>query len=160
MAGIWTLGDIAGRFMLRHSANLEAQHVVHNLLHPDNRQPVDYHAMPHAVFGSPQVAAVGMTEEEAKQRGRPYAIGRADYFDTTYGESLDERDGFVKVIADAESHEILGCQVIGPDAAILVQEGANAMRQRQTTEAITRAIYVHPALQEVVKDAFASIRWP
>jgi len=157
--GVWTLGDIAGRFMLRHSANLEASIVAHNLLHPNNLLPVDYHAMPHAVFGSPQVAAVGMTEEEAGKRGSHYAVGRAAYSATAYGESIDEHDGFVKVIADAHSREILGCHIIGPEAAVLIQEVANAMRRHETTEAITRSIYVHPAPQEVVSDAFASIEW-
>ena len=123
-------------------------------------QPVDYHAMPHAVFGSPQVGAAGLTEAEARERGKRYITGRADYIDTAYGEALDDHDGFVKVIADAESHEILGCHVIGTDAAILVHDMANAMRRHETTEAITGAVYIHLALSEVVKDAFASIRWP
>jgi mycothione reductase len=160
VAGIWTLGDIAGRFMLRHSANLEAEHVAHNVLHPDDQQAVDYQAMPHAVFASPQIGAVGMTENEVKERGRRFVAGRTDYAATAYGESLDEQVGFVKVLADADSREILGCHVIGPDAAVLVQEVANAMRQHQTTEAILRSVYIHPAAQEVVKDAFASIEWP
>ena len=158
--GIWTLGDIAGRFMFRHSANLEGQHVAYNIFHPEQQAPVDYHAMPHAVFGSPQVGGVGLTEAEARQRGRPYVTGRANYIDTGYGLALEDHDGFVKVIADAKSREILGCHIIGSDAAVLVQEVVNAMRLHETVDVITASIYIHPALQEVVADAFRAIEWP
>ena len=68
--GIWAPGDIVGRYLLKHSANLEAAFVGHNIFNPDSKVPVDYHAMPHAIFASPQVASVGGTEQEAK-RSRP-----------------------------------------------------------------------------------------
>jgi dihydrolipoamide dehydrogenase len=69
--GIWALGDIVGRYLLKHSSNLEASYASNKMLNPENQVAVDYHAMPHAVFASPQVASVGMTEQEAEGRGRP-----------------------------------------------------------------------------------------
>ena len=156
--GIWALGDIVGRNLLKHSANLEAAYVAHNIFNPDNRVPVDYHAMPHAVFASPQVAGVGLTEQAAKEKGVPYAAATYDYYDTAYGSSIEDRDGFVKVLAHPETEEILGCHIIGTDASILIQEAVNAMRMRLTTDAITQAVYVHPALPEVVQRAFGAVQ--
>ncbi len=155
--GVWALGDIVGRYLLKHSANLEAAYVAHNIFNPENKVAVDYHAMPHAIFASPQVASVGLTERDAKERGLPYIAGVYNYYDTAYGSSIEDRDGFVKVLAHGESGEILGCHIIGSEASMLIQEVVNAMRMRLTTDAITQSIYVHPALPEVVQRAFGSL---
>lgn len=155
--GIWALGDIVGKYLLKHSANLEATHVGHNAFNPDNQVAVDYQAMPHAIFASPQVGSVGLTEQEAKAGNVPYITATYDYYDTAYGSSIEDRDGFVKVLADHHTEEILGCHIIGTDASMLVQEVANAMRMRLSVDAITQAIYVHPALPEVVQRAFGSL---
>ena len=152
--GIWALGDIVGRYLLKHGANLEAAYVAYNLANPDHKAAVDYHAMPHAIFASPQVGSVGATERQLREHGVEYASSTYGYFDTAYGSSIEERDGFVKVLADPESREILGCHIIGPDAATLIQEVANPMRMKQTIDAITQSIYVHPAMPEVVQRAF------
>ena len=88
----------------------------------------------------------------------PYVAGTYDYYDTAYGSSIEDRDGFVKVLANHETEEVLGCHIIGTDASILIQEVANAMRQHLTTDAITQSIYVHPALPEVVQRAFGELQ--
>ena len=157
VSGVWALGDIVGKYLLKHSANLEAAYAANNIFNPDHKVAVDYHAMPHAIFASPQVAGVGLTEQEARWMGVDYAVATYDYSDTAYGASIMDRDGFVKVLADPESAEILGAHIIGTDASILIQEVANAMRVRATTAAITQSIYVHPALPEVVQRAFGSL---
>ena len=164
--GIWALGDIVGKYLLKHNANLEAGHVAHNAFSPDRKVAVDYHAMPHAIFASPQIASVGLTEQEAKKRGIPHTTAVYDYHNTAvydyhntaYGSSIEDRDGFVKVLADRETAEILGCHIIGSEASMLIQEVANAMRMRLTTDAITQSIYVHPALPEVVQRAFGALQ--
>ena len=155
--GIWALGDIVGKNLLKHSANLEAAYLSNNILDPANSVAVDYHAMPHAIFASPQVASVGMTQQEAEGRGTAYVVATYDYSDTAYGASIEDKDGFVKVLADPETGEILGCHIIGTDAATLIQEAANAMRARIGVDAITQSIYVHPALPEVVQRAFGNL---
>ena len=155
--GIWALGDIVGKYLLKHSANLEAAHAAHNIFNPDNKVAVDYHAMPHAIFSSPQVAGVGLTEREAVASGLPYTAATYDYRNTAYGSSIEDGDGFVKVLAHVETGEILGCHIIGTDASILVQEVVNAMRLRAPVDAITQSIYVHPALPEVVQRAFGAL---
>ena len=113
--------------------------------------------MPYAVFGSPQVAGVGLTEQQAVESGVPYVAATYDYADTAYGSSIEERDGFVKALANQHTGEILGCHIVGAHASMLVQEVANAMRLRLATDAITQAIYVHPALPEVVQRAFGAL---
>jgi dihydrolipoamide dehydrogenase len=155
--GIWALGDIVGKYLLKHSANLEAAYAAHNIFNPENKVAVDYRAMPHAIFASPQVASVGITEQQANDQGRHYVTSTYDYYDTAYGSSIEDRDGFVKVLADPDNGEILGCHIIGTHASILIQEAVNAMRMDLTTDAITQSIYVHPALPEVVQRAFGAL---
>ena len=158
VAGVWALGDIVGRYLLKHSANLEAAYVANNILNPHRKVPVDYHAMPHAIFASPQVAGVGLTEEEAVADGVDHVSATYDYYDTAYGSSIEDRDGFVEVLADPDTADLLGCHIIGTDASILIQEVANAMRFRLPVDAITQSIYVHPALPEVLQRAFGALR--
>jgi mycothione reductase len=155
--GIWALGDIVGEYMLKHSANLEAAHVAHNILHPDDLRPVDYHAMPHAIFGSPQVGSVGLTERDARERGVRHVVASYDYDQTAFGSSIEDHDGFVKVLADPETGEILGCHVLGADASTLIQGVANLIRSRMTVDVMRRAIFAHPALPEVMQRAFAEL---
>ena len=157
--GIWAKGDIVGEYLLKHSANLEAAYAANNMFNPDDKVPVDYHAMPHAIFSSPQVAGVGVTEEEAKEQELDYTSATYDYFDTAYGSSIDDRDGFVKVLAHPHTREILGCHIIGSEASILIQEAVNAMRARLSVDFLTQSIYVHPALPEVVQRAFGSLQF-
>lgn len=155
--GIWALGDIVGKYQLKHSANLEAAYVTNNIFNPRSRVAIDYHAMPHAIFAYPQVGSVGITEQEAKKRKIPYLASTHQYKDTAYGSSIEDGDGFVKVLVNRHTGEILGCHIIGTDASTLVQEVANAMRNDLTFEAIKQSIYIHPALPEVVQRAFAGL---
>ena len=131
--------------------------MANNVLNPDALAVVDHHGMPAAVFGSPQIGSVGLTEQGAEEGGVAYVSGTAAYDATAYGGSIEDHDGVVKVLADPESGEILGCHVIGTDASTLVQEAVNLMRFRLPVDVIARSIYIHPALPEVMQAAFASV---
>lgn len=155
--GVWALGDIVGRYLLKHSANLEAAYVAHNMLNLEEKIAVDYHAMPHAIFASPQVAAVGISEQNAREQGVKFVAASYRYIDTAYGSSIEDKDGFVKVLVDPDSRQILGCHIIGTDASVLIQEVVNVMRMRAPASMIGQSIYVHPALPEVVQRAFTSL---
>lgn len=155
--GIWALGDVVGKYQFKHCANLEAVYAAHNIFNPRSRAAIDYHAMPHAIFAYPQVGSVGLTEEKIKERKIRYMTATAAYKDTAYGSSIEDDDGFVKVLADSHTGEILGCHIMGTDASTLIQEAANAMRSGLTVEAIKQSIYIHPALPEVVQQAFAKL---
>ena len=87
--------------------------MANNIFSPDNRVAVDYHAMPHAVFASPQVASVGLTEQETKSRKIPYVTAPYDYNNTAYGSSIEDRDGFVKVLAGGRPVRFLDATLSG-----------------------------------------------
>ena len=121
--GIFALGDIIGRYQFRHSANLEAQYAYYNILNYKKKIPVDYSAMPHAIFSSPQVAGVGYTEQELKQKSnKEYVKSIYRYIDTAMGRALEEREGFVKFLVSKATRKILGCHIIGTQASVLIHE--------------------------------------
>jgi dihydrolipoamide dehydrogenase len=158
--GIFALGDIIGRYLFKHTANHEAQYAYHNILHPDKKIPVNYAAMPHAIFSSPQVASVGFTEQELKKARIKYQKSVYPYMNTAMGLALEDRDGFVKFLTDKTSGKILGCHIIGSEASILIHEVLVAMRADDsggTLDYILKTVHIHPALSEVVFRAAAAI---
>ena len=151
--GVWVLGDIVGEYLLKHNANHEAGTVVRNLF-GDDLEPVDYTAMPFAVFGSPEVAGVGVTEQELQADDREYATRTYRYEDTARGSAM-KVEGFVKVLIEPNG-EILGCHILGPEASNLLEEVVVAMKAGTgTVWDIRKSVHVHPALSEVVDRAFA-----
>ncbi len=155
--GIWALGDIAGKYQFKHSANLEAEYVTIALLTPAHRHPVDYTAMPHAVFSYPQIAGVGATEQELKEKKVDHMVGRYNYADTGMGEAMGEKNGFVKFLADYEG-KILGCHIMGPEASNLIHEVLVSMKAGKCNiNDILRTIHIHPALNEVVQRAAGNV---
>jgi len=155
---IWAFGDIAGKFLFKHSANLEAQYIYNNAV-LGKRIPVDYAAMPHAIFSSPQIAGVGMTEDQLKEKKINYAVGRYDYIQSGMGQSLQDTDGFVKILADRKTRKILGCHILGTDASTLIHEVIIVMKNNLSVDAMSDAVHIHPALSEVVQRAANNIGW-
>ncbi len=156
--GIYALGDAVGHFLFKHSANLEAQYNYFNLLDPKRKTPVDYSVMPHAIFTSPQIAGVGKTEQELKAQKADYLVGRYEYANTGMGQAIEDRTGFVKILADRSTARILGCHILGTDASTLIHEVLVAMRSGNgTLRNITHTVHIHPALSEVVQRAAASV---
>jgi mycothione reductase len=157
--GIFALGDIIGRYEFRHSANLEAQYAFYNLLNYKKKIPVDYSAMPHAIFSSPQVAGVGYTEQELKQKSnKEYVKSIYRYIDTAMGRALEEREGFVKFLVSKATRKILGCHIIGTQASVLIHEVLVAMKSGDgTIDNISKTVHVHPALSEVVARAAVTV---
>ena len=158
--GIFALGDIIGRYLFKHNANHEAKYASNNILHPDKKISVNYAAMPHAIFSSPQVAGVGFTEQELKKVGIEYQKSVYSYINTAMGLALEDRDGFVKFLVDKMNGKILGCHIIGSEASILIHEVLVAMRADDnggTIDNIRKTVHIHPALSEVVSRAAADI---
>ncbi|MBI2101042.1 dihydrolipoyl dehydrogenase [Candidatus Woesearchaeota archaeon] len=155
---IWALGDIVGKFLFKHSANLEAQYVYNNAI-LNKKIKIDYTAMPHAIFSSPQIAGVGLREQDLKERKIDYAVGKYNYRDSGMGIALQDNEGFVKIFADRKARKILGCHIIGTDASTLIHEVIVAMKAGLRIDAISDAVHVHPALSEVVQRAVNSIEW-
>jgi dihydrolipoamide dehydrogenase len=156
--GIYALGDAVGHFLFKHSANLEAQYDYWNIVDPGQRVPVDYTAMPHAIFSSPPVAGVGETEQALRARGAQYRVGRYAAIDTGMGKAIEDRDGFVKILVERETDRILGCHILGHDAPTLLHEVVVAMRaDGASVHHLRRAVHVHPALNEVVQRAALAV---
>lgn len=159
-SNIWAFGDALGKHMFRHTANYESQIVWRNAF-SEHRQKIDYHAVPHAVFGYPQVGSVGMTEAEAKAAGYNYMVGKAKYTDVAKGFAMGEEDSLVKVVVDQDSRRILGCHIVGSEAADLVQPIVYLMNAgNQDYIPLASSQVIHPALSEVVINAFANLTPP
>jgi mycothione reductase len=159
--GIWALGDITSPHQLKHAANAEARTVAYNVAHPTTPRRSNDFAMPHAVFASPQVASVGLTEQQAQAQGVPYVVGKRAYSATAYGWAIEDTESFVKLLAHADTRQVLGAHIIGPHAALLLQPLVNAMRFGETVDQLAHdTFYIHPALTEVVEQALLEIAPP
>jgi len=156
--GVWALGDITNPVQLKHVANHEARVVRHNLSHPDDPISVDHRFIPHAVFGHPQVAGVGLTERECRQRSLPYRSHVQPFASAAYGWAMEDTSSAVKVIAHAETRRLLGAHIIGPQASTLVQQLIQGMHFDLTVDQMARhQYYIHPALPEVVEQALLEL---
>jgi len=155
---IWAFGDAIGKKMFRHTANHEAELVWHNAAH-GKKSRMNFLTVPHAVFTWPEIASVGLTEEDAVQAiGRDQVLaGKAMYTDVARGQAMLETEGFTKAVVHRKTGKILGYHIIGPQASILIQEVVNAMAADGNIWSVAKGIHIHPALSEVVLKAFGKL---
>ncbi len=159
---VWAFGDAKGRYPFKHVANYESLVVYYNAVRKA-RVKVDYHAIPHAVFTYPEIAAVGLKENEAITRyeEKNVLIGLQRYQDVAKGEAMGVRNYFVKVILEQATMKILGAHIVGPQASLLIQEIVNLMyTPEQSAQPIFSGMHIHPALSEVVERAFRALMPP
>ncbi len=155
---VWAFGDALGKHMFKHVANYEAGVAWNNFAH-DHKEAVDYSAVPYAAFTHPQVAGVGMTEQQALDAGREVLVGFYEYRNTAKGSAMGVEDGFVKIIVEDRTFRVLGGSIIGPYAPVMMQEIVNAMNTPGgSIDSIQNAMYIHPATPEVVQRASYSLR--
>ncbi|AKB51285.1 Dihydrolipoamide dehydrogenase [Methanosarcina barkeri str. Wiesmoor] len=155
---IWAFGDANGKYLLKHVANYESGIVYLNAILKEKAK-ADYHAVPHAVFSYPEIAGVGMREQEAVEKygEERILIGLKFFEDTAKGSAMEIRDYFVKVILDSEEEKILGAHIIGPHASVLIHQIIPLMyTESRSPEPIMRGMDIHPSLSEVVTRAFYS----
>jgi mycothione reductase len=156
--GVWALGDICSETQLKHVANHEARVVQHNLLHPTDPMDSDHRFVPHAVFSSPQIASVGLTEQEARQRGIDYVTSTQPYASIAYGWAMEDTTGFAKLLADPATGQLLGAHIIGPQAPTLLQPLIQAMHFGLDATSMAHGQYwIHPAMPELVENALLSL---
>jgi dihydrolipoamide dehydrogenase len=156
---IWAFGDAIGRYFFKHVANYESRVVYANAV-LDEPTIADYHAVPHAVFSYPEIAAVGMKEFEAvRAYGREdILIGFQPFAETARGEAMGLEECFMKVILSQTSQKILGAHIIGPQASILIQEVISLMyTEDRSPEPVLNGMHIHPSLSEVVERAFFNL---
>lgn len=157
--GVWALGDVNGRYQLKHMANGEARVVRHNLSHPGDLRPLDQRPAPHGVFTNPQIGAVGLTEAEARaEHGDDAVCVTQAYGAAAYGWALEDTDGFVKLIGQRSTRRLLGAHVIGYQATTLVQQVVQGMHLGHTVDELAEGqIWIHPGLPEVIEQALIAL---
>jgi dihydrolipoamide dehydrogenase len=158
---IWAFGDAIGKKMFKHSANEEANMVWHNAVH-GKKSKMNYLTVPHAVFSWPEIASVGLTEEQAAavMGKKEFLTGKAKYTDVARGDAMMETEGFTKAIVHRKTGKILGYHIIGPQASVLIQEVVNAMANEGNLWSLAKGQHIHPALSEVVLKAFGKLKEP
>lgn len=155
--GVWALGDVNGRYQLKHMANGEAKVIRHNLMNRDDLWELDTRPAPHGVFGDPQIGSVGLTEAQCAAIPTAVAIEHP-YGDAAYGWALEDRTGFVKLIGDRETRRLLGAHIVGYQAATLVQLLIQGMHLGSTVDELAHGqIWIHPTLAEVVEQALLKL---
>ncbi|WP_102143463.1 mycothione reductase [Mycobacterium hubeiense] len=167
--GIFALGDVCSPYQLKHVANHEARVVRHNLLQDwddtDALMPSDHRFVPSAVFTDPQIAMVGLTENEARAKGFDIKVKIQDYSDVAYGWAMEDTTGIAKIIVENGSGKILGAHIMGHQASSLIQPLIQAMSFGLPGQEMARGQYwIHPALPEVIENALLALcgepPWP
>ena len=150
--GIYAIGDVVGGPLLAHKAMAEGIAAVETMAGIKTKRP-DPSKIPNCTYCSPQVASVGLTEEQAKEMGRQVKVGRFSFQASGKAVALGDTEGFVKVVADAEYGEILGLHIIGPEATEMIAEATMARTLEATLEDVHNSVHAHPTLSETVGEA-------
>ena len=154
--GVYAIGDLIAGPMLAHKASEEGVVCVETLA--GMKPHVNYDAIPSVIYMWPEVASVGLTEEQVKERGTEYRVGRFKFSATGRAKAMDEQDGFVKVLADVKTDRVLGVHILGPRASDLIAECVTIMEYKGSAEDIARCTHAHPTLSEAVGEA-ARMAW-
>lgn len=150
--GVCAIGDVTGKLALAHVASAQGI-VAAEAIAGRGTQVLDYDAMPRCVYCQPQVASFGLTEAQAIERGHEPKVGRFPFLASGKALGLGEKDGFVKIVADTATGEILGAHLVGPEVTELLPELVLARRWELTPEEIARTVHAHPTLSEAVMEA-------
>lgn len=148
---IYAIGDAVGGMMLAHKASEEGVVAAENIMGRSSK--MKYNTVPSAVYTNPEVAEVGMTEDQAKRAEINYRVGKFYFRANGKALGLGETTGFVKFITDPKYGEVLGCHIIGPHATDLIHEVVIGMEAEATIDVIGRAVHAHPTLSEAIKEA-------
>jgi mycothione reductase len=153
---IWAVGDAIGKAMFTHAGDKESEIAWHNARRR-KKVKMDFESVPHAVFSYPQIASVGLTEEQARKQ-YDVIVGRAKYSDTVMGEAMMDTEGFAKAIVGKETGRIIGFHIIGPHAAILLQEVVNAVINKNDVESVTNCMHTFPALSGLIPETLRNLQ--
>jgi len=154
VSGIYSIGDVIKGPMLAHKAEEEGIFVAETLA--GQKPHIDYNLIPGVVYTWPEVACVGKTEEQLKEENRKYKVGSFPFRASGRARASMDLEGFVKVLADEKTDEILGVHMIGPRAADMISEAVVAMEYRASAEDIARMCHAHPTFTEAIKEAALS----
>jgi dihydrolipoamide dehydrogenase len=153
--GVFAIGDCVAGPMLAHKAEEEGMACVEHMV--TGYGHVNYDAIPGVVYTHPEIATVGKSEEELKQASIPFRRGSFPFFANARAKALGETEGFVKVLAHAETDRVLGVHILGPRAGDLIAEAAVAIEFGASSEDIARCCHAHPTLAETFKEAALAV---
>jgi dihydrolipoamide dehydrogenase len=153
--GIHAIGDVTPGPMLAHKAEAEAVAAVERMAGMGSS--VNYEAIPNVVYTHPEVASVGLSEAAATEAGHTVSTGKYQFRANARAHSMNAIDGFVKIVADADTDRVLGVHILGPQASHLIAEAVLALEFSASAEDLARTVHAHPSLSEVVKEAAASL---
>lgn len=149
--GIYAIGDVIGKIMLAHAASAEGEVAVENI--SGKRVTINYTIIPNCIYTYPEIASVGLTEEDIKQKGLSVKIGKFPFLYSAKAMAIDAINGFVKIIADTKTGEILGVHILGERATDLIGEHLLAMNIEAVIEDLGKVIKGHPTLSEIMTEA-------
>lgn len=152
--GIWAVGDVTGRIQLAHVASAQGLVAVDNIM--GSPRTMDYSVVPSCIFTSPEVAAVGLTTQEAKSRGIPFVTGRFPFAASGKAQTMSEGEGFVKFLASPEDR-VLGVHIMGPSATELIAEAALAIKMGVSVRDLAATIHAHPTLAETLMETAEAV---
>jgi dihydrolipoamide dehydrogenase len=150
--GVYAIGDVAGPPMLAHKGSREGV-VVAELIAGHHPQPIKYDNVPSVTYCHPEVASIGLTEDQAKERKLEYQVGRFPFSANGRARTAGENEGFVKIIRDKKYGEILGAHIVGSHASEMIHELTVARQNEYTVEEVDLAIHAHPTLSEAIAEA-------
>ncbi len=153
--GVYAIGDLVRGPMLAHKAEEEGVAVAEQIAGKPGH--VNYQAIPSVVYTWPEVAQVGLTEEEAKAQGVPIKSGRYYFKSNARAKCMGEEDGLVKVISHAETDRLLGLHILGPHASEMIAEAVTAFEFGGSAEDLARTVHAHPTLCEIIKEAALAV---
>ena len=152
---IYAIGDVIIGPMLAHKAEDEGIAVAENIAGQSGH--VNYDTIPGVIYTTPEVASIGKTEEQLKEKNVDYKIGKFSFMANSRAKAIDDSEGFVKILADAKTDRVLGAHLIGPHAGELIAEIGIAMEFGASSEDIARTCHAHPTFSEAVKEAALSV---
>jgi len=150
--GVYCIGDVAGPPMLAHKGSREGV-VVAELIAGHKPHPIRYDNIPSVTYCHPEVASIGLTEEQCKEKKLDYQVGRFPFSANGRARATNETEGFVKIIREKKYGEILGAHIVGGHASEIIHELAVARENEYTVEEVDLAIHAHPTLSEAIAEA-------
>lgn len=150
--GVFVVGDAGGEYMLQHAAAYEINHLEKYLYEEKNR-PLVFKYMPHAVFSDPEVASVGMTEQQCRAKNIEYVKATTNWLASAKAEALKLRYPITKFIINPQNYEILGCHLVGPQSATMMHQVLAVMHIDNDIRHLKEMLYIHPALSEAILPA-------
>ena len=153
--GVYAAGDVTGFSMLAHTASREGEVAVNDILGKEDR--MRYDAIPGVVYTNPEVAGTGLTEAEAAKKGLDYvALKLPMAFSGRFVAENERGEGLCKVIADAQSHRVLGVHMLGNPCSEIIQGACIAIEQKMTVEQLKEVVFPHPTVSEIFKETLFS----